>query len=541
MARSITEHRVFIATPGGLDEERRAFREELREYNEVDAVRRGLLFTPVGWEDTLGGARRPQSLINHDLVTCDWFVLVLWNRWGSAPDIEGPYTSGCEEEFDLALECLKDPSRPMREVVVFFKWVDPQQLADPGPQLQKVLEFRRRLEESKEHLFMTFDEPLLFRSTLRRYLARWVHAYERGVLEPRKVVQPAAPIEEEPSHVPLLEEAERLADEGRLTDAEALFAKSIVAGSDPEAFNRYGHFLRRFDRLAQAKVMYERVVDLGKDCGAEWMAKGYGNLGVVYQIRSEDEHAEEMFLKAKEIYERLDRHDGVADQYSNLGLVYQTRGQLDRAEQAFLRAMDIYRELGHQGLADLYSNMGVIYQARGEIELAERTFSKALEIEEKFGRREDQSIQVNPLFISYSHADAAFVDKIESEFSKRGIHYWRDVHDLRAGRLETQIDRAIQVNSTVLLVLSENSVESDWVEWEVAKARDLEKSLNREILCPVALDDAWKSSDWPTRLRAQIVEYHILDFSGWREKAVFERQFLKLLGGLKLFYKRKMS
>ncbi len=151
----------------------------------------------------------------------------------------------------------------------------------------------------------------------------------------------------------------------------------------------------------------------------------------------------------------------------------------------------------------------------------------------------EQPIQLNRLFISYAHADAAFLEQLEPQFDEEGIRYWRDVHDMTAGRVETQIDRALTLYPLVLLVLSEQSVESDWVEWEAKKARELEKKLGRDVLCPVALDDAWKSCSWPERLRAQIDEYNILDFSGWRDKATFERQFGKLLDGLSLFYKPK--
>ena len=38
-----------------------------------------------------------------------------------------------------------------------------------------------------------------------------------------------------------------------------------------------------------------------------------------------------------------------------------------------------------------------------------------------------------------------------------------------AGRLEKVVDRAMRLNPIVLLVLSENSVKSDWVEHEARK------------------------------------------------------------------------
>ena len=113
----------------------------------------------------------------------------------------------------------------------------------------------------------------------------------------------------------------------------------------------------------------------------------------------------------------------------------------------------------------------------------------------------------------------------------------RDVHDAKAGRLEKQIDRAIHQNPTVLLILSSNSIRSDWVEHEVRMARALEKELGRDVLCPVALDDSWKSSPWPKRLMEQVMEYNILDFSDWERDTGFRRMFDKLIDGLELFYK----
>jgi hypothetical protein len=153
------------------------------------------------------------------------------------------------------------------------------------------------------------------------------------------------------------------------------------------------------------------------------------------------------------------------------------------------------------------------------------------------GLRAWHPLQISPLFISYSHADSAFVDKMETHLNAQGIRFWRDVHHATAGRLEKQIDRAIRHNPTVLLVLSENSVKSDWVEHEVRTARELEKETGRDVLCPVALDVSWKKSPWPKRVMEQVMEYNILDFSNWKDDAEFGKLFRKLIDGLKLFYK----
>ena len=151
--------------------------------------------------------------------------------------------------------------------------------------------------------------------------------------------------------------------------------------------------------------------------------------------------------------------------------------------------------------------------------------------------RAGQAVQISPLFISYSRADSDFIDKIEGPLKKKGIRFWRDVQDLKSGRLEKQIDQAIRQNPTVLLVLSAHSLNSDWVEHEVRTARGLEKELERDVLCPVALDDTWKDSKWEKHIMEQVIKYNVLDFSDWKEDNKFDGMFRKLIGGLELFYK----
>lgn len=148
-----------------------------------------------------------------------------------------------------------------------------------------------------------------------------------------------------------------------------------------------------------------------------------------------------------------------------------------------------------------------------------------------------RAFQINPLFISYSHSDGAFVDAVERLLVEQGIRFWRDVHHAVAGRLERQIDQAIHINDIVLLVLSEQSTNSDWVEHEVRKAREKEKKTGKDALCPVRIDDSWRTCRWPKRLREQVEEYRILDFTNWQDDAHFERMAGRLLEGLNLFYK----
>ena len=48
------------------------------------------------------GIGRPQELINEDVKTSDYFVMVLHDRWGSPPGNEGDFTSGNLGNLDRA-------------------------------------------------------------------------------------------------------------------------------------------------------------------------------------------------------------------------------------------------------------------------------------------------------------------------------------------------------------------------------------------------------------------------------------------------------
>jgi Domain of unknown function (DUF4062) len=98
--KSLTQYRVFIGSPGGLREERERFRDLLDKYTRLHGEPRGVTFHAVGWEDTIGGAGRPQAIINEDLKQCDYAVFILHDRWGTPTGSE--HSSGTEEEWELA-------------------------------------------------------------------------------------------------------------------------------------------------------------------------------------------------------------------------------------------------------------------------------------------------------------------------------------------------------------------------------------------------------------------------------------------------------
>src|SRR3954453_6795149 len=155
---AIDAYQVFIASPGGLDAERQAIRDEIRKFNESFMVELRTAFSSHGWEEVPGGISRPQELINELVVRCDYMILILGSRWGTEPATDGRFTSGTEEEFYVAQDCISSADMPMTDILVLFKGISAAQLSDPGKQLQRVLEFKIKLDESRSLLYKTFDD-----------------------------------------------------------------------------------------------------------------------------------------------------------------------------------------------------------------------------------------------------------------------------------------------------------------------------------------------------------------------------------------------
>jgi TIR domain len=97
-----------------------------------------------------------------------------------------------------------------------------------------------------------------------------------------------------------------------------------------------------------------------------------------------------------------------------------------------------------------------------------------------------------------------------------------DRHDLRIGdKFIDEIDTAIRIRKKVVLVLSENSIKSVWVEDEVTTAHEEERKRGTTVLFPIRLDDAVVETKeaWAAKLRAR----HIGDFSQWKNHDDYQR------------------
>ncbi len=177
MPKLITQYRVFLGSPGGLSNERLRFRKSLERYTKIHSEPRGVIFHPVGWEETISSVGRPQELINASLRQCDYAVFVLHERWGSATG--NKFSLGTEEEWFLAEELYK--TNKLRSIALFFREVDGSRINDPGSQLRAVLDFRQKIEAEKRYLFRQYDDIDVFGDALEEHLASWLIIHENGL------------------------------------------------------------------------------------------------------------------------------------------------------------------------------------------------------------------------------------------------------------------------------------------------------------------------------------------------------------------------
>jgi hypothetical protein len=142
-------------------------------------------------------------------------------------------------------------------------------------------------------------------------------------------------------------------------------------------------------------------------------------------------------------------------------------------------------------------------------------------------------IQYQSVFISYSSDDENISKRLHADLQANGVRCWFAPHDLKPGDFFRQeIDKAIHLQDKLLLILSEHSIQSNWVEYEVNRAIDREIAQKRTILFPLRLDETvlHTNDHWAADIRSR---RHIGNFTNWEDHTTYQRSFDQLLKHLK--------
>jgi hypothetical protein len=153
----------------------------------------------------------------------------------------------------------------------------------------------------------------------------------------------------------------------------------------------------------------------------------------------------------------------------------------------------------------------------------------------------EDGIQFYSCFISYSGKDEEFARRLHGRLQQDHVRVWFAPHDIQGGKkLHEQIDEAIRVYDKLLILLSPNSLQSEWVMTELRKARKAERKTGKRKLFPVGLVDYTTLQEWECfdadsgkDLGVEVREYFIPDFSNWNDHDAFEAGFARLLKDLR--------
>jgi hypothetical protein len=193
------------------------------------------------------------------------------------------------------------------------------------------------------------------------------------------------------------------------------------------------------------------------------------------------------------------------------------------------KGLDLVR---HNGPS--YVDIHTIYRSKGQIP---EPFLRGAGVPETFmtyiTSLTSEAIQYYSCFISYSNRDEAFAKRLHTDLQSEGVRCWFAPEDMKIGdKIRPRIDESIRIHDKLLLILSEHSINSEWVESEVEAAREEERKRDQIVLFPVRLDQtvmetvqAWAADIRRTR--------HIGDFSRWKDHDAYQQAFERLLRDLK--------
>jgi uncharacterized protein YjbI with pentapeptide repeats len=149
----------------------------------------------------------------------------------------------------------------------------------------------------------------------------------------------------------------------------------------------------------------------------------------------------------------------------------------------------------------------------------------------------NQAIQFYSCFISYSTMDQEFAARLHADLQDKGVRCWFAPHNIQGGKkIYEQIEEAIRLYDRLLLILSDASMNSEWVKTEIAHARQKEKNQKRRVLFPITLVPfskirEWKCFDGDTGKDSarEIREYFVPDFSHWKNHDSYKVAFDRLV------------
>ena len=149
------------------------------------------------------------------------------------------------------------------------------------------------------------------------------------------------------------------------------------------------------------------------------------------------------------------------------------------------------------------------------------------------------------VFISYSHSDSVFADRLFNGLRSAGVRAWYDKQNILPGYdIYDEITRGIRQQDKILLCFSERALASGWVDAEIDRALQKEREVFRAVsggaprpsrgktIIPLDLSGRLLEGRWDSPKAPDMMSRGIADFRNWENQSTFNQAFERLLAAL---------
>lgn len=178
--------KIFLASPGDVDTERRHVEKVKEEINRTVAADKGIVLEVVSSQNAFPSyGKDGQAILNEQIGKMqeyELFIGIMWNRIGTpTPRAK----SGTAEEFARAVRSLIRKGKPQ---VWFYFREAPAHLTTKEQLRQRgeALEFKAKFRD--KGLFREYKTPANFRDQLREHLTLWLNQHTGEVSQPATTV-----------------------------------------------------------------------------------------------------------------------------------------------------------------------------------------------------------------------------------------------------------------------------------------------------------------------------------------------------------------
>ena len=334
--------RIFLASPGDLEDERAAVRACVDEHNARRERESGVTYEVVEWNRMRGTARRAQEAINELIAESHFMIALFKSAWGSAPGSPWGYTSGTEEELFTGLLQLGQAEQPMRDVWVGF-------VKDSNPS-ERIVKLRQQIIDRHSVMFESVTDLRDLKEKLTDRLESWEAL--AGTKVPRHVDLMPSSGKDVLRAANLRLRGEKLVDLGQSDAGRASLKEAAVLGGPVELL-AYARFLRRDGDLVGAYAETQKAIDYFAAEGPLYSAFAADAFSAQARVLSAQRRHHDAIGRLEQALTLLVEDDAFTQAvrcriHDDLGLAYRKVNDLAGARQSFERALQVRREAGRE-------------------------------------------------------------------------------------------------------------------------------------------------------------------------------------------------